>query len=175
MRINLSEVLTEPHISVETEAVCGLKDISFGGQKYPVRSAEPFSVRVEWTGEQKFHVHCEGSLTVDIPCDRCLADVPTVFSVQAERDVNLGENCGEDEDGSEEANYIDGYYLDADVLICKEILAGWPMKVLCSEDCKGICSVCGRNLNEGTCDCEDPGLDPRMSVIRDVFKNFKEV
>ena len=43
------------------------------------------------------------------------------------------------------------------------------------EDCKGICSVCGQNLNEGTCDCEDTGLDPRMSVIRDVFKNFKEV
>ena len=49
------------------------------------------------------------------------------------------------------------------------------MKVLCSEDCKGICNVCGQNLNEGTCDCEDTGLDPRMSVIRDVFKNFKEV
>ena len=35
--------------------------------------------------------------------------------------------------------------------------------------------LCGQNLNEGTCDCEDTGLDPRMSVIRDLFKNFKEV
>ena len=52
-----------------------------------------------------------------------------------------------------------------------EMLIGWPTKVLCKEDCKGICNVCGQNLNEGTCDCEDTGLDPRMSVVRDLFKN----
>ena len=75
----------------------------------------------------------------------------------------------------DESNYIDGYCLDADQLLYNEILTEWPMKVLCSQDCKGICSVCGQNLNEGTCSCEGQGLDPRMSVIRDVFKNFKEV
>ena len=71
--------------------------------------------------------------------------------------------------------WVDGYHLDVEQLLYNEILVGWPMKVLCSEDCKGICSVCGQNLNEGSCDCEDTSLDPRMSVIRDVFKNFKEV
>ena len=35
--------------------------------------------------------------------------------------------------------------------------------------------VCGQNLNTKSCDCEDTGLDPRMSVVRDLFKNFKEV
>ena len=78
-------------------------------------------------------------------------------------------------DDQEETNYIDGYTLDVDQLVRNEILIGWPTKILCGEDCKGICSVCGQNLNEGTCDCEDTSLDPRMSVIRDVFKNFKEV
>ena len=75
----------------------------------------------------------------------------------------------------DEANYIDGYTLDVDQLVGSEILIGWPTKILCSEDCKGICNVCGQNLNQGTCNCEDTSLDPRMSVIRDVFKNFKEV
>ena len=37
------------------------------------------------------------------------------------------------------------------------------------------CSICGQNLNQGSCDCEDTSLDPRMSVIRDLYKNFKEV
>ena len=72
-------------------------------------------------------------------------------------------------------NYIDGYSLDVEQLVYNELLVGWPTKILCSEDCKGICNVCGQNLNKGTCNCEDTGLDPRMSVIRDVFKNFKEV
>ena len=84
-------------------------------------------------------------------------------------------DCADDDDDSDEANYIDGYHLDVEQLLYNEILVGWPTKVLCSEDCKGICSVCGQNLNEGTCDCEDTSLDPRMSVIRDLYKNFKEV
>ena len=86
--------------------------------------------------------------------------------------VEEGEVESEDLD---EANYIDGYTLDVDQLVGSEILIGWPTKILCSEDCKGICSVCGQNLNEGSCDCEDTSLDPRMSVIRDLYKNFKEV
>ena len=62
-----------------------------------------------------------------------------------------------------------------DKLLYNEILSEWPEKVLCREDCKGLCKVCGQNLNAGSCDCEEPGLDPRMSVVRDLFKNFKEV
>ena len=74
-------------------------------------------------------------------------------------------------EGFDESDCIDGYNLDVDKMLYSEMLIGWPTKVLCKEDCKGICNVCGQNLNEGTCDCEDTGLDPRMSVVRDLFKN----
>ena len=40
---------------------------------------------------------------------------------------------------------------------------------------EGICPVCGQNLNLGECGCDRESLDPRMSAIRDIFKNFKEV
>ena len=115
----------------------------------------------------------QAKVTLEIPCDRCLKGVEVPFALTFKKHVNLDEEVSDEE--SDETNYIDGYYLDVDKLLYNEILVGWPMKVLCSESCKGICSVCGQNLNEGTCDCEDTGLDPRMSVIRDVFKNFKEV
>ena len=65
--------------------------------------------------------------------------------------------------------------LDTEQLLHNEILIQWPMRVLCKEDCKGICSRCGKNLNKGTCDCDTAELDPRMAVISDIFKNFKEV
>ncbi len=110
-------------------------------------------------------------------CDRCLEPVVTVFDLNISR-ITKGNVTDESEVESEdldEANYIDGYTLDVDQLVGSEILIGWPTKILCSEDCKGICNVCGQNLNQGTCNCEDTSLDPRMSVIRDVFKNFKEV
>ena len=51
----------------------------------------------------------------------------------------------------------------------------WPAKVLCGEDCKGICPVCGANRNEKDCGCDTVVLDPRMQKFQDVFKDFKEV
>ena len=112
---------------------------------------------------------------LEIPCDRCLEPVRTELFLDFTKDVDLDVADGEQTEELDETNYIDGYALDVEQLLYNEILIGWPTKILCSEDCKGICNVCGQNLNQGTCDCEDTSLDPRMSVIRDVFKNFKEV
>ena len=75
----------------------------------------------------------------------------------------------------DESDYITGMDLDGDRLVCDEILIQWPLKVLCKEDCKGICSKCGQNLNHGECDCEKGSLDPRMAAISDIFSKFKEV
>ena len=114
-------------------------------------------------------------MRVQIPCDRCLKEVDVDFHLQIEKHVDLDTDTEKPDQELDESNFIDGYNLDVDKLLYNEILIGWPMKILCSEDCKGICNVCGQNLNEGDCDCEDTSLDPRMSVIRDLFKNFKEV
>jgi len=85
----------------------------------------------------------------------------------------------EDADASEEemdeADYMKGFQLDIDKMVYDEILVNWPMKVLCREDCKGICKKCGTNLNVKTCDCEKSELDPRMAAIQDIFNKFKEV
>ena len=175
MLIDLSEVLSEPHKSIDEVVDTEMKEVKVNGSRFPVSRTQPVHIHVEYAGEKKLHISCETSLTVIIPCDRCLTDVPTDFTLSFEKQVNTALEDGEDDGESDEANYIDGYHLDVEQLLYNEIIVGWPMKVLCSEDCKGICSVCGQNLNEGSCDCEDTSLDPRMSVIRDLYKNFKEV
>jgi uncharacterized protein len=75
----------------------------------------------------------------------------------------------------EETDYLIGFELDVDKLVYAEILVNWPMKVLCKEDCEGICKVCGANLNKGDCGCQRTELDPRMAAIQDIFSKFKEV
>ncbi len=74
----------------------------------------------------------------------------------------------------DDQNFMDGFSLDVDALVHDEILMNWPAKILCKDDCKGICPVCGQNLNEGECGCDTFVPDPRMAVIQDIFKN-KEV
>lgn len=177
MLLNLSSVLSEQHIPVDETVSCSIEEFRLRSSSYPVISSSDAHITVEYAGGRKLRVKGTCSLVIEIPCDRCLKPVPVDFDLDFEREVEPGvEGEASDEtDKLDENSYIDGYHLDVDRLLYNEILVGWPMKVLCSESCKGICNVCGQNLNEGTCDCEDTGVDPRMSVIRDVFKNFKEV
>nr|WP_288859856.1 DUF177 domain-containing protein [uncultured Faecalicatena sp.] len=175
MLINLSDVLSEQHKTVEETVALELETIDLKSGSYPIVSKEPVHVVVSHVKDKERLIKAESKVCIIIPCDRCLEDVKQEFELDFTKHVDLGISDAELPEGLDESNFIDGYHLDVDKLLFNEILIGWPTKVLCREDCKGICNVCGQNLNLGTCDCEDTGLDPRMSVVRDLFKNFKEV
>ena len=107
------------------------------------------------------------------------ADIPGFTKDDIKVEFNKGnltitaEKSNDEE--QEEKDYIDGYNLDVDRLIFGELLVSIPGKILCREDCKGLCPVCGTNLNVAECGCDRDVLDPRMSVFKDILKNFKEV
>ena len=156
MLINLSDVLSDQHKTVEETVPFTMETIRMKSGEYPVVSSGPVRVRVEHVKGKELLIHAEASLVAVIPCDRCLEDVRHEFVLDSTKHVDVGLSDAELTEELDESNFIDGYHL-------------------CREDCKGLCKVCGQNLNTGSCDCEEPGLDPRMSVVRDLFKNFKEV
>ena len=55
--------------------------------------------------------------------------------------------------------------LDLTEAVRQYALLALPMKPLCRQDCAGLCPTCGRNLNQGGCDCPPQGLDPRWSGL----------
>ena len=124
--------------------------------------------------EDKLHVTGETTIRLIIPCDRCLEDVENTFHITIDRSVNPNTESDGIED-VDELSFIDGYMLDVDKLIMDEIVVALPTKVLCKEDCKGLCSKCGADLNYGECGCDRTVLDPRMAAIQDIFNKFKEV
>lgn len=175
MLINLSDVLSDQHKTVEETVRLEMEEIRLQSGTYPIISKEPVHVKVEYIRGKELLITAETRLSVMIPCDRCLEDVKREFELNCVKHVDVGLSDAELTEELDESNFIDGYHLDVDKLLFHEILSSWPTKVLCREDCKGLCNVCGQNLNTGSCNCEDTGLDPRMSVVRDLFKNFKEV
>ena len=175
MLINLSDVLSDQHKTVEETVRLEMEEIRLQSGTYPIISKEPVHVKVEHISGKELLITAETRLSVIIPCDRCLEDVKREFELNCVKHVDVGLSDAELTEELDESNFIDGYHLDVDKLLFHEILSSWPTKVLCREDCKGLCNVCGQNLNTGSCNCEDTGLDPRMSVVRDLFKNFKEV
>jgi uncharacterized protein len=175
MLINLSDVLSEQHKPIETTVPFELETVELKGGSFPIVSREPVHVVVTHVKDKELQIQADSKIGIKIPCDRCAEDVKEVFVLDFAKRVDLNVSDADLREDLDESNFIDGHHLDVDKLLFNEILIGWPTKVLCSEDCKGICSICGQNLNQGTCDCEDTGVDPRMSVVRDLFKNFKEV
>lgn len=175
MLINLSDVLSDQHKTVEETVPLTINEIQLKFGSYEIIESEPVHVRVEHVRGKELLIYAGTRLVTVIPCDRCLEDVRHEFVLNFTKHVDMGLSDAELTEELDESNFIDGYHLDVDRILSNEILSEWPEKVLCREDCKGLCSVCGQNLNTGSCDCEDTGLDPRMSVVRDLFKNFKEV
>ena len=64
--------------------------------------------------------------------------------------------------------------IDIDQLITEQILLAVPMKPLCNSKCPGICPVCGKNLNEGKCNCKTDKVDPRLLPLERLKKKMEE-
>lgn len=127
------------------------------------------------TGKKHIYFEASGSVMMKIPCDRCLEDVDYKIDIDYSKDMDMNKTSEERIAELDEISYLDKTIFDSEVFIYNEILVNLPMKVLCSENCKGICNRCGANLNKGSCNCDAAELDPRMSKILDVFNQFKEV
>ncbi len=175
MLISLSELMTTKDKVMQIDAPIELETFDYQGTSYQFAKKEPVKLTLTNLGNRVVMIEGSANISLTLFCSRCLKEIvyPMNIEFQKELDFNLSEE--ERAEGLDETNYIIGYSLDVDTLIYDEILIGFPMKLLCSEDCKGLCLSCGTNLNEKTCDCDNFSFDPRMSVIRDIFKNFKEV
>lgn len=175
MLVNLSEIISVNGKTLQMEVPVQLEYFEFEGVQYEFVYKDPVKILVTNLGERRVSIDATTKLALNIPCNRCLENVKTDFDIQISKEVDFHKTEEERAKELDELNYISGYNLDVDILVYDEILIDFPMQVLCNENCKGICNVCGTNLNKGTCDCETEGMDPRMSAIRDIFNNFKEV
>ena len=61
------------------------------------------------------------------------------------------------------------FTVELDEIVITDILLDLPQKNLCKEACKGLCPVCGQNLNLGTCSCSGESVDPRLAVLKQLM------
>ena len=109
------------------------------------------------------------STAVSISCHRCLkaleVDVGEEFElVYKPPPPVLSEEEKKLDDNELDIDYYIGDELDLGVSLVEQVLLSLPMKVLCSQDCKGLCPQCGADHNQADCGCR-PGVDPRLSSL----------
>ncbi len=138
------------------------------------RGVSPFQEPVLLTAEARNRVgvvtlDCTYQYTLHLSCDRCLTPFSKQVTLHAAHTVvrSLSSESSDDDD------YLvapDGI-VDLDEVATNDVLPELPGKFLCREDCKGLCPVCGCNLNEGSCGCERREADPRLAILDQFFEN----
>lgn len=120
-------------------------------------------------------VRIKGRLTtgMEAECDRCLGtahltiDAPFDLFYQPEPVHPAHEEISLDE-GAAEIGFYQEPGLVLEEILREQVLLQLPMQRVCSEACKGICPVCGRNRNEASCQCESAPADDRWSALRNL-------
>jgi uncharacterized protein len=122
---------------------------------------------------QDIRIKGELSTRIEVACARCLE--PVKQDIQRKFELlyrPLGIDAGREELSVTAAEAEVGYYQGEGVLLedvlREQILLEVPLKIICREDCKGLCAHCGKNLNEGACSCAEPIEDPRWAALKEI-------
>lgn len=169
MLMNLSEVFLSENLV--REYFIKNEEISIQAESLHMVAtlAKPLHMVIRHQSKGKVQVEVQGVIRLVSSCDRCLKEVTTELVIAFEQMVyspDHTEECRE---------FMEGYSLQVDALVTDQVIMSWPMKVLCSDDCKGICPICGQDRNVYECGCDVFIPDPRMAAIKDIFNANKEV
>jgi uncharacterized protein len=122
--------------------------------------------RLSSAGGGRFYWHGRVDGEVTIPCRRCLADA--TVHVQDESHVIFAE-AGSDETDDPDVQVLDerSTQLDLRPSVREQWLLNVPSYAECRAECKGLCPTCGKDLNDGPCECPE-SRDARWDALRRV-------
>ncbi len=165
MLLGLSQIIDRPGESVSFSTSVDLSDLQYG-TSFPVSEPVLASGVVRntagvlvMTGSIKTCLH--GT------CDRCASD----FTRQVELpiDVVLVTELANEESEDEGVFHLEADAADLDDIVRTVFVLNTDSKMLCKPDCKGLCCRCGKNLNEGPCDCQKE-IDPRFAALKQLLE-----
>lgn len=107
-------------------------------------------------------------------CDRCGKKLDRELTVDVFEELVEGGHVSDQEEDEEFQNdryTFSGHIIILDQIIADNLILNIPMQHLCSDDCQGLCPVCGTVKSECSCSCDQPeGVDPRLASLKDFFK-----
>ena len=114
------------------------------------------------------------SVNYQAECARCLRPVTGSFSIDLEKTVATKDMLGDiDEDKLDDFALVEDGFLDMDEPVLCQLEMEFPVRFLCDEDCLGLCQHCGKNLNDGPCNCKKNEIDPRLEPLRALYERLK--
>jgi uncharacterized protein len=168
MDMNVSQLLRDPIGSTRHFHIDEIVNITGDGQNHKIQG-DCLMLRTQ----RSILVKCTLNTEVELICSRCLGKFHYPLKIRFEEeflptvDVQSGMPLPPAEESS--AFTIDEQHtLDLTEAIRQYSLLAIPIKALCKKDCAGLCPTCGKNLNQGKCDCPMQDIDPRWSKLAEL-------
>lgn len=161
MRLDLREIIEIPGGSVPFSCELETEGLDFPSvlayRKKPYAEGQVYN--------EAGILHLTGTLTAEMTCicDRCGTDFDSVKVTDLNATI-----VEEESEDFPEFFVLDGNEIDLDEVLSTCFILDMETKFLCKEDCKGLCSTCGKNLNEGPCGCRKQ-KDPRFAVLEQLL------
>ncbi len=165
MLLGLSKIIDCPGASVSFSTSVDLSDLQYG-ESFPVSEPVLASGMVRNTAGvlvMTGDVHT----TIHGVCDRCAQDFEKDVDIPI--DVVLVTELSNEENEDEWVFPLVGDNADLEDIVRTVFVLNLDSKLLCKEDCKGLCCRCGKNLNDGPCDCPKE-LDPRFAALKQLLE-----
>ena len=166
MILDVSQLIQNDGAVKELDLSIKLSDISFNGQDIVFET--PFYLK----GAVKniagvLYLDLKADVSFKTQCARCLESV----SVHHLFDISEVFSKTEREEIDEDVTVLESGNIDLSEVTEMAFVGSIPINYLCSDDCKGLCSVCGVNLNRESCSCADDNIDPRLAVLKQFLKD----
>ncbi|WP_294131565.1 DUF177 domain-containing protein [uncultured Clostridium sp.] len=163
MIINFSDLLSKKNRKKQISLSFELEPFEFEGEE--IRAIEKVCVEgVAISENDVIVINASIKTKLKLNCSRCLDAF--IYPIDIDIEERFTNNKELD---SEEIMFVDGDTLDITEIIENSIISTLPIKRLCKEDCKGLCSQCGANKNIENCSCLDYDVDIRLAKLRELF------
>ncbi len=182
MRVNIDEI-KEAGIARSWDVTHAQLDEMLAGDRagYRARGAAHVEARLDKL-DRRVRIRADASAELSVACGRCLVpisvDVPVEFEltlVPASREDDAtgpahdrGPVGGSFAPADAEEETYEGKVIDLDPFVREQILLAIPGYPICKDGCKGLCPVCGANLNDRECGCDRHVPDPRWAGLKNV-------
>ena len=167
MKINISNLIKNEEDTLSIKLEEKLEDLETENTECV------FFGPVKFTG-QLFNAggvfNLKGRLEADynVKCYRCACDISSHIDIPVKENIMKADSKTQDE---EDVYTFEGNYIELGDILRANIILNLPMKQLCSENCKGLCHLCGANLNEEQCDCKEENSDSRLEALKGFFNS----
>lgn len=169
MKYKFSDLISRRERTKEVNFEFDMAPFHFEGEKMePLSKVVVNGNIVSKNDEVLVDLHVQTKLK--LVCSRCLE----TFIYPIDIDIEERFTNSEERRGDEDVVFVIGDELDIAEIVESEIISTLPIKRLCTNNCKGLCQTCGKNLNKESCTCDNDNIDVRLAGLKALLEN-KEV